>query len=175
MPTFVVSAFGRDRPGIVAAVTGVLVEHGVNIEDSEMAILRGHFAMMLVVSAAKDVHAEELRSALEAAGRALELEAVLLTEVAGLEAAPPEASHVITVYGADHPGIVHAVATALAEREVNIIDLKTRVAGEGLYAMFLEVALPDPAAEDELLARLRSVASEQGVEVTANAVEQDVL
>ena len=36
-----VTAIGADRPGIVAAVTGVLVEHGANIEDSSMTILRG--------------------------------------------------------------------------------------------------------------------------------------
>ena len=41
---------GADRPGIVAAVTGVLVEHGGNLEDTSMTILGGHFAMMLVVA-----------------------------------------------------------------------------------------------------------------------------
>ena len=30
-----VSALGRDRPGIVAAVTGTLLAHSVNIEDSQ--------------------------------------------------------------------------------------------------------------------------------------------
>ncbi len=175
MPSFVVSAFGLDRPGIVAAVTRVLLDHGVNIEDSEMAILRGHFAMMLVVSADGAEGATELRAALESAGRDLGLEAVLLTEVAGLEAAPPKPTHVIAVYGADHPGIVHAVASALADRAVNIIGLTTRLAGENVYAMFLEVGLPDAAAEDDLQARLREVAEEQGVDVTVNPVERDVL
>ena len=51
----------------------------------------------------------------------------------------------ITVYGADHPGIVHAVSAALAERGVNITGLETRLAGAAdspLYVMIIEVAHP---------------------------------
>lgn len=33
MALHALSAIGRDRPGIVAAVTGLLLEHGVNVED----------------------------------------------------------------------------------------------------------------------------------------------
>ena len=51
MGHYAVSAVGADRPGIVAAVTGVFLENGCNLEDTSMTILRGHFAMMLVVAA----------------------------------------------------------------------------------------------------------------------------
>jgi len=60
---FAVSVFGRDRPGIVAAVTGVLAGAGCNLEDTSMTILRGHFAMMLVVSGPGGTGAGELVSA----------------------------------------------------------------------------------------------------------------
>ena len=51
MAHLAVSAIGSDRPGIVAAVTKVLLDQGCNLEDTSMSILRGHFAMMLVVAA----------------------------------------------------------------------------------------------------------------------------
>ena len=62
-----VTAIGADRPGIVAAVTGVLTDHGGNIEDSTMSILGGHFAMMLVVAEADagPDSADRLEDALE--------------------------------------------------------------------------------------------------------------
>ena len=41
MSRFSVAAIGADRPGIVAAVTGVLVQRDCNIEDTAMAILGG--------------------------------------------------------------------------------------------------------------------------------------
>ena len=50
MSLFAVSAIGRDRPGIVAAVSRVLLDLEGNVEDSQMSILRGHFAVMLIVA-----------------------------------------------------------------------------------------------------------------------------
>src|SRR5215210_8202540 len=75
MPHVAVTAVGSDRPGIVAAVTRVFVEHRCNIEDSSMTILRGQFAMMLVVDAPADVGAADLEAAL--AGPAAELDLVV--------------------------------------------------------------------------------------------------
>jgi glycine cleavage system transcriptional repressor len=41
MPEFAVTAIGRDRPAIVAAISEALLELQGNIEDSRMSILRG--------------------------------------------------------------------------------------------------------------------------------------
>jgi glycine cleavage system transcriptional repressor len=176
------SALGADRPGIVAAVTGALVAHGVNIEDSRMAILRGQFAIVVVLGAPEGLDRSRLEEDLERTREALGLEALMLTEAAETPAAGGcalSATHVVSVYGVDHPGIVHAVATALAERGVNIADLTTRLAdehgGEPLYAMALEVTLPSGLDPAELERDLVAVAGEQGVEVSFRALEQDPL
>lgn len=175
MRSFVLTATGRDRPGIVAAVTRVLLDHGVNIEDAEMAILRGHFAIVLVLSA-PELGEAQLREELEAVGGELPLEAVTLSAVEQLAGESAEPTHAISVYGADHPGIVHGVAEALARHEVNVVDLSTRVVGDDpIYVMLLDVTLPpsvDEAALDELLAR---VGQELGVDVSARALDRDVL
>ena len=39
---------GTDRPGLIAAVSGVLAEQGADIEDISMTRLSGNFAMILV-------------------------------------------------------------------------------------------------------------------------------
>ena len=181
MSSFAISAIGRDRPGIVAAVSKVLLNHGVNIEDSQMTILRGHFTMMLVVSAPEGTDASALRLELEQAATALGLEAISLNSV--VEADPhgePEASHIVTVYGVDHPGIVHAATSAMAERGVDITDLTTKLAGEsvdqpGLYALMMEIAPPPAVDEDELREALRAVGEEQGVEVSLRALDTEAL
>ena len=46
---FAVWALGADRPGIVAAVTGVLFAMGCNLKDCSMTVLSRHFAMMMLV------------------------------------------------------------------------------------------------------------------------------
>jgi glycine cleavage system transcriptional repressor len=170
MRTFVLAVTGADRPGIVATVTAVLAQHGVNLEDAEMAILRGHFAVMLVLAAPDRTDAAALRAELEDAGARIPLETVTLAEVPALAAAP-DPTHAITVYGADHPGIVHGVTAALADRGVNIVGLSTRVAGD-IYVMLLEVTLTEELDIEQALAH---VAAAQGVDVAVRAVDADVL
>jgi glycine cleavage system transcriptional repressor len=136
-----------------------------------MSILRGHFAMMLVVAVPEDADADVVRQELIEAGGRLELEAVGFNPLADVDAASePEPSHVVTVYGVDHPGIVHSVTSALAERGVDITDLTTRVLSEGIYALMMEVAVP---AGTEI--ELDAVAREQGVDVTVRPLESDAL
>src|SRR5437764_582378 len=76
---------------------------------------RGHFTMMLVVAAPEEADAERLREDLTAVRDRLELEALALSELAEIDpSAEPPPSHIVTLYGADHPGIVHAATAALA-------------------------------------------------------------
>jgi len=179
MKLLALSAIGRDRPGIVAGVSRVLLDHELNVEDSQMTILRGHFTMTLIVATPDDADTDRLRAELEAVRKRLSLDAVTLeevTEAAG--AVAPEASHIVSVYGADHPGIVHAVASALAEREWTITDLTTRLVGKGsqaLYAMMIEVALPPEVSTEDLGRAMQAVAAAPGVEITSRTLEQDPL
>src|SRR5206468_4555400 len=97
MRSFVLALTGRDRPGIVAAVTRVLLDHGLNLEDAEMAILRGHFAVMLVLAAPDDLDEAALRDDLERSRDAIPLDTVSLTEVPALAQEAAEPSHAVNV------------------------------------------------------------------------------
>jgi glycine cleavage system transcriptional repressor len=188
VPRIAVSALGRDRPGIVTGVTAVLLEHGLNLADSQMGILSGRFSMTLLVEASRDGDAaldmDALRRDLRAVGEDLRLDAIFATPVpeSGDAGASPGAgpSLMVSVYGADHPGIVHAVARELSYRGVNIVDLQTRLAagqagGPALYAMFIEVVLPGAMAEAELAEALQRIGGEQHVEISVRVLEEDVL
>jgi glycine cleavage system transcriptional repressor len=132
---------------------------------------------VLVIAAPEHVVASALEADLQAVSRELELEALLLSPIEGVERAR-EASHLVTVYGADHPGIVHAVAAAVAARGVDITDLQTRLAdasGEPLYVLMMEVALPAEVEPSTLERELRDAAREQGVELTLRELEADAL
>lgn len=181
MTHFAVTAVGADRPGIVAAVTGAFADHGCNLEDSSMTILRGQFAMMLVVDAPAGVGQGALEAAL--AGPAAELDLVVTVRPAdepagGAEPSDEAVSWTVSVYGADHPGIVHGVAGLLAENQVNIVDLSTRVVGTAespVYTMLLEVTLPPGADPQEFGRRLDATAAELGVTCRLHPSEADIL
>src|SRR5437879_1340581 len=96
-----VTAVGADRPGIVAAVSRVLYDIGGNIEDSRMAILGGHFAMVLIVAIPDGADPENLQRALAEPAGALGL----ITTVRPVADAPPPhaggTTYGVSVYGAD--------------------------------------------------------------------------
>jgi predicted amino acid-binding ACT domain protein len=172
--SYALLALGADRTGIVAGISAVLVRHGVNIEDSQMSILQGQFAMVLILAAPADLDLESLRSELGDEGRRLGLEAVVVNEVPASVPQRAEPTHAITVYGGDHPGIVHAVSAALAEADVNVTGLTTRLGGadEPIYLMILEVAAPEDVDPGAVLGR---VAEEQAVEVRVQPLEPATL
>ena len=178
MPHVAVSAIGRDRPGIVSAVTAVLVERGCNLEDTSMSILRGHFAMMLVVAVPDDVDAAVLEDELSAAVATLELVVTVRAIDDDIPAAAPGTPWTVSVYGADRPGIVHRVTSVLASDGVNIEDLTTRVIGEAhrpVYAMFLDVRVPDSLDESKFQADLDRIAADLGISCSAHPVDADIL
>ena len=174
---FAVSVFGRDRPGIVAAVTGVLAGAGCNLEDTSMTILRGHFAMMLVVSGPGGTGAGELEAGLGPVADRLDLQLSVRAVTDEITSAGGGgARYTAAVYGADRPGLVARVSEALAARDVNIVDLQTRVIGEPdpVYAMQFELEVPAGRAA-QVEADLRTVAGELGVEVSLQPDEADYL
>ena len=175
MPQLALSAIGRDRPGIVAEVTRALLGHSLNITDSQMAVLGGRFTMMLIVDAPDGTDLDAVHEELTRTRERLSLDALSLSPLADAAEAPADPSHIVTVYGVDHPGIVHAVSARLANKQVNVTDLETRLVGDGLYAMVLEVALPLGLDPEAVAAMLAEVGAEQGVEVTVRPLEADVM
>jgi glycine cleavage system transcriptional repressor len=176
------SALGADRPGIVAALSGVLVDLGCNLEDSTMTNLQGHFAVMLVISAPDDVTAGALEDALsDVAGRFELVVAVrplgTATSAGGPDEAPTEA-WTIAVHGADRPGIVHDVTRAVADAEGNVVDLSTHLVGDAdapVYVMTLWVTLPAGSAGDAAAERVRQAAAVMDVHCSVHRDEVDLL
>jgi glycine cleavage system transcriptional repressor len=173
-----VSAIGLDRPGIVAAVTAALMEHGCNLEDTSMSILRGHFAMMLVVATPAGLSPHSLEAGLAAAAREFDL--VLVVRPIDDEAPPAAAgaAWTVSVYGADQPGIVHRVTSVLADDGANVVDLSTRVIGQAdrpVYAMFLDVTLPLGVDASTVASHLEAVAAELGVSCSLHAADAEIL
>lgn len=177
VPELAVTAIGRDRPGIVAGVTGALLELGGNVEDSQMSILGGHFAVMLLVEVPGGTQRDEVVERLGEVAQEHELEAISVAEVAGAETRPTPPSHVLSVYGADRPGIVHAVSSALSEVGVNITDLETKLTGSDespVYVMVLEIALGE-AVPDNVETALKLAGGEAGVEISLRELDTDPL
>jgi glycine cleavage system transcriptional repressor len=172
MASLAVTVIGRDRPGIIAEVTGVVADLGGNIEDSSMTLLRGHFAWMLIadVGAAPDVLAARLAH-LAADGLVVSVLPVAADAPYGHDAG----RYLLSVHGADRPGIVAGVTTTLAKHGGNITDLSTRLGPGGLYVLVAEVSLPADVDVVALGAQLAEAGRVLGVGVSLRPADPDVL
>ena len=167
-----ITVIGHDRPGIIAEATAALAELGLNLEDSTMTLLRGHFAMMLLC--AGDVPSERVADALSFLADDGSLDVAVRAVPEQSEGRPVGSSYVLTVHGADRPGIVSAVAAQVAAVGGNISDLTTRLSG-GLYILGAEVDLPDGTDVEALASTLRATGEELGVGATLRRLESDEL
>jgi glycine cleavage system transcriptional repressor len=169
MPRFSLHAIGRDRPGIVAAITGPLAALGANLEDSRMTILQGQFAVMLVVEA-DSPDGGVLERALEDAAQELNL-AVTVRPLPDLEPVPPAALAVtVGLHGSDRAGMVAYMATVCAAQDANIVELIGRVRGEDDSALEIHLELSDAAQLAPLTMALEEAAAHLEVRCTINAV-----
>lgn len=71
----VISVLGRDRVGIIAMVSTVLAENGVNILNLDQSILDGFFNMILIADmSGASISLKELQDILRGKGEAIGLE-----------------------------------------------------------------------------------------------------
>lgn len=71
----VISVLGRDRVGIIAMVSTVLAENGVNILNLDQTILDGFFNMIMTADMAQaKISLKDLQEVLRVKGEALGLE-----------------------------------------------------------------------------------------------------
>jgi glycine cleavage system transcriptional repressor len=175
------SALGVDRPGIVAAVSGVLVDLGCNLEDSTMTNLQGHFAVLLVVAAPDQVTAVTLDQALTDVAVRFDLMVSVrpLGDIAdGDGARAPTDGWTVAVHGADRTGIVRDVTQALADAGGNVVDLSTHLVGAAdapVYVMTLRVTLPAGDAGEAAAERIRQAAAALHVHCSVHRDEVDLL
>jgi len=168
---FIMTAFGKDRPGIVADVTKILFENGCNLEETTMTQLADEFTLILLFSGS----AAGLEELLGRECRRLEKETQISAFVRPLaqrqEIGPRKGETLILhVEGVDQAGIVYRVSQYLADLRLNIVDLSSAVtaspgSGTLLYLMDIQVEKPTAEGRAVLEEGLAAVADELHVDI----------
>lgn len=158
---FILSAIGRDRPGLVAELASLVLECDANLEDSRMTILGTDFAVILLCSATDAAAGDKLAVGAKRLERDHGLTILLRHLEGGPRSAVPAPGtrlYRVEAAGEDRAGIVAAICGVLAARRVNIVELDSRgrpgPGGSPHYEMSLRVEVPadvDPRALREAL------------------------
>jgi ACT domain-containing protein len=80
MSRIVVTAFGKDRIGIVSSVTNALAAVGANIEDLTSSKLGENFVMLVVCDMARAKDFQSVKKAVTAAGKRVGVNVVVQRE-----------------------------------------------------------------------------------------------
>lgn len=158
---FILSAIGRDRPGLVAELAQLVYDSDSNLEDSRMTILGSDFAVILLCSSA----GAGAFDALALGAKRLEREHALTIFLRQLEdsdrSGVPAAGmrlYRMQAAGEDRAGIVAGLCRVLAEHGVNIVDLSTRSrpgpGGSPHYEMTVSLEVPESVEIGALRAAL---------------------
>lgn len=169
---FIMTAFGEDRPGVVADVTEVIYEHGCNLEDSSMTRLEDEFTMIFLCTG----QGERLEEQLSRACRRLEREKGIsaffrVVEEHDVNRKKRFSTHTLHIEGVDHAGIVYNVSKYLATHHINIADLQSNLrfspgSGTGIYSIEMHIEIPEGTSMDDLKKGLGRVGDELHVDIT---------
>ncbi len=179
MHRFLLSGFGRDRPGMVAAVSKLLLDLGANLEDTSMTRLGGQFAMLMLLSdgdtplSVREIEAAIARRRMELGALDLHLR-VSPVEGDGHRQESEAPRYLIRVAGADRPGIVFSVTNYLASRSINIVDVSSRrLMGtkQAVYLLLLEVVLPEDLTADEFNRGMAQLQSQLELDIQVEPID----
>ena len=141
----VISALGKDRPGIVNELSKAILDCGGNVEDSRMTVLGGEFALILLVSGHWSAIAK-LEHQLPVLEKKLEMTLLARhTEPRAVRA--NMVPYVVDVVAMDHSGIVHDIAEFFAARQINIEEMSTWTypaahTGTPMFSLNMTVSIP---------------------------------
>lgn len=165
--SYIVTFIGDDRPGLVEELARVIESNRGNWLESRLSQLGGKFAGLVLVSLPDD------------GGEALEAElkglsssglSVRVTPAGSLPASAAGQNITLTVLGPDRLGIVREISRALAQRQVNVIEMDSHVSSapmsaEMLFHSRIDAQVPQHFDLDDLQDTLDEIADNMTLEI----------
>ena len=171
----IISFIADDQPGLIEEISDVVSAHGANWLESRMSQLAGKFAgiVRLSVPPGSVSALEQALAGLGKKGLTLRFESAAVR----MPVAPGNRYH-LEILGYDRPGILHEFAAALAQRDINVTDLRSGIRcapgnPDQLFHASAEIELPDSLDVSELRSALEATAHHMGIEYALTGARSD--
>ena len=171
MNKVILSVLGHDRPGIVAAVTGILFDLNCNIENVSQTILQTEFSGSFIVTLPQDLSLDDLHESFIENLTPMKLHVHIepLLKKNGTFTARQSEPFVITTKGPDRQGLVAGISEVIAGHGVNITNLQAVFKGgdePGDNIMIYEVDIPIDIDQQALYRDLREKAESLTLDIS---------
>ncbi|HEX2022475.1 MAG TPA: phosphoserine phosphatase SerB [Candidatus Thermoplasmatota archaeon] len=136
------TALGRDRPGLVADVSGAVTDLGGNIVHVEQSAIFGLFSMVMLIEPVDLPPGLDLyRFAYEMSMKGRDLGIEVRAEVVERSAVQqPKDVRVVTIVGTDKPGVMHAITRTIADAKANIERMQHVAQGDFMaFELWIDV------------------------------------
>jgi phosphoserine phosphatase len=126
----VITATGKDKPGLTTEITELIANANGNIIDIEAFSMRGLFAIFMIVDCRyNSISIEKLKSQLMEMGKKIGLDFTIEPLETGRRKTGKKLI-LLTTLGKDRPGIVAAVSRFLSQNKANIERIRMIAYGE---------------------------------------------
>lgn len=141
----VLSALGKDKPGIVDQLSKAIYDLGCNITDTRMTVLGGEFAILQMIEGQWNQLAK-LENSIEDLSKQLGL-TIVSERTEQRQQGTALLPYIVDVISLDHPGIVHHLASFFSSRGINIEDMNTSSysaahTGTPMFSVRMTVGIP---------------------------------
>ena len=164
----VISALGKDHPGIVDQLAKEIFNAGGNIADSRMTVLGGEFAVILLVSGDPG-NITQLEETLPRLQDRLAL-TIIVKRTTAKTSQVNMMSYAVRAVSVDHPGIVYQLANFFSGRNINIEDMNTTSyaaahTGTPMFAIDMTVNIPVDVRISTLREKLAEFCDDLNIDV----------
>ncbi len=161
----VITATGKDKPGLIAEITDVISRSNGNIVDIEAFSMRGLFAIFMIIDCRSiTIPFESLEAQLLGIGREIGLDVVIEPYLPGRRKSGKKLV-LLTTLGKDRPGIVSRISRFLSQSNANIERIRMTAYGE-LNAMEILIDINDiPTPLEDFKRNLDKACKEVGQDV----------
>jgi glycine cleavage system regulatory protein len=175
--SFIVTFIGDDRPGLVEQLSAAIEKNQGNWQESRLSQLGGKFAGLILVAlpAEGGPSLEADLAALSATGISVRVTATETVQDARRAQPPADAPvpgrHItLSVLGPDRRGIVREISHALAQRQINVLEMSSGVqsapmSAEMIFTARIAAWIPEDTNMDELWASLDEIADNMTLEI----------
>ncbi len=167
---FVVSAIGRDRPGLINIIAHEIKNAAGNIELQRSQIMAGDFALLMLVSVdPADGSAHAAMQRLTTLGN--DDLSILVREAHGIEELSPGSQYAeLLASGIDQPGLIEMISLYLVRENVNVAKMCYEVShapmtSTALFSMSALVIVPGSVECSDFRKMTKDMERNLGIEV----------
>ncbi len=163
----VISVMSKDRPGIIADITGVILRLGGDLADLNQSVLGGYFTMILIAEFDDTVTAEDVFAGFSHIDSETRIEANIkeMDINQGIEKDNlPQETFVVTAQAMNRKGLVKLMGDFFYGHNINVLDLVTARERQR-YTMIFQVDLSGVDSMKTMRMEIEELASSENIDL----------